>query len=400
MNSPVATSAVSVICTSIGTAISRVTPCIVRRPEDVYELTGASDPRLPPDGRTVAYVVCGDRPRGERRTARRSGSRRSTARSRRARFTAGEKRDAHAALVAGRHAARVRLEPRRREGPSQLYVIPAEGGEARKLTDLKEGVGAIVWSPDVDAHRVHGARPRRGVRGGGRQEARSRGASRAIPTSSTASAGPATAASTSSSSPVDGGEATPAHRRRLRGRRARPGRPTASRSCSRRRATTTGTRADQHVLRRRRRGRRAEAADPGDEAPTTHPSCSPDGSTHRVSRAARRLATYPHHTQIAVMDARRREREAPDDVARPPVRPVPGPYREPIWDGDRSLFAIEDGGNIHLYARRGRRPASPSSLVGGEPSVTGFDVARRDARLRGVDAPTMPASSTCGDARS
>jgi dipeptidyl aminopeptidase/acylaminoacyl peptidase len=36
-----------------------------------------------------------------------------------------------------------------RSGKPQLYVIPADGGEARQLTDLKQGVGGgPVWSPD------------------------------------------------------------------------------------------------------------------------------------------------------------------------------------------------------------------------------------------------------------
>src|SRR5258706_453705 len=30
----------------------------------------------------------------------------------------------------------------------QIYVLPAEGGEARKLTDLKESAADVVWSPD------------------------------------------------------------------------------------------------------------------------------------------------------------------------------------------------------------------------------------------------------------
>ncbi|HXH60760.1 MAG TPA: DPP IV N-terminal domain-containing protein, partial [Fimbriimonadaceae bacterium] len=37
-----------------------------------------------------------------------------------------------------------------REGPSaQIYLLPSDGGEARKLTNLPEGsIGDIVWSPD------------------------------------------------------------------------------------------------------------------------------------------------------------------------------------------------------------------------------------------------------------
>src|SRR5262249_57746170 len=35
-----------------------------------------------------------------------------------------------------------------RKARANLYVIPAGGGEARKLTDQKESVEAVAWSPD------------------------------------------------------------------------------------------------------------------------------------------------------------------------------------------------------------------------------------------------------------
>ena len=34
------------------------------------------------------------------------------------------------------------------KAPGQIYVIPAAGGEARKLTDLKESAADVTWSPD------------------------------------------------------------------------------------------------------------------------------------------------------------------------------------------------------------------------------------------------------------
>src|SRR5207253_6901588 len=34
------------------------------------------------------------------------------------------------------------------EGSSQLYVMPANGGEARKLSDIPQGVANPAWSPD------------------------------------------------------------------------------------------------------------------------------------------------------------------------------------------------------------------------------------------------------------
>ncbi|HZH98981.1 MAG TPA: hypothetical protein VEX38_08415, partial [Fimbriimonadaceae bacterium] len=35
-----------------------------------------------------------------------------------------------------------------RGGASQIYLLDPFGGEAAKLTDVKEGVGGIEWSPD------------------------------------------------------------------------------------------------------------------------------------------------------------------------------------------------------------------------------------------------------------
>ncbi len=38
-----------------------------------------------------------------------------------------------------------------RAGMSQLYLLPADGGEARQLTDFKRGIGGgLAWSPDGD----------------------------------------------------------------------------------------------------------------------------------------------------------------------------------------------------------------------------------------------------------
>src|SRR5665213_1593507 len=117
------------------------------QPEDVYELTGVGDPRISPDGTRVAYVVSTtDREASEYRSAiwvaPLDGS--TAPRS----FTAGEKRDGSPrwspdgqwlAFVSNRGDEKAQ---------GQIYVIPAEGGEARKLTDLKESASDIVWSPD------------------------------------------------------------------------------------------------------------------------------------------------------------------------------------------------------------------------------------------------------------
>src|SRR5881227_2775880 len=106
-------------------ARTKVAPGVTgMRPEDVYALTSVGDPRLSPDGRRVAYVV--------NRIDRESNSYRSPRWSPDGRWLAfvsnrdGEEKKAH----------------------GELYVLPADGGEPRRLTDGQEGVESTAWSSD------------------------------------------------------------------------------------------------------------------------------------------------------------------------------------------------------------------------------------------------------------
>ncbi|HEX9235035.1 MAG TPA: S9 family peptidase, partial [Actinomycetota bacterium] len=114
-------------------------------PEDVHELTGVSDPRLSPDGSQVAYVVWSiDKAANEYRGAiwltPVDGS--SPAR----RLTLGSNKDA--APRWSPDGARLAFTSKRDGGAAQLFVLPLTGGEAIRLTDLKEDVTAPAWSPD------------------------------------------------------------------------------------------------------------------------------------------------------------------------------------------------------------------------------------------------------------
>lgn len=117
-------------------------------PSDLTRLKGVSDPQISPDGRRVAFVVATaseerdeylsnvwtvDVDGGEPR-----------------RFTTGPTRD-HAPRWSpdGRWLAFV--SDRGPKTTAQLYVMPADGGEATRLTDLPSGVwssAGIAWSPD------------------------------------------------------------------------------------------------------------------------------------------------------------------------------------------------------------------------------------------------------------
>ena len=116
------------------------------RPADLYKIQWVRGAAISPDGARIAFVV----QRLDRKTDRNRSQiwlvdtpGRSAPRA----FTSGEGSDtAPAWSPDGRHLA---FLSRRNEGEgAQLYVIPVDGGEARRVTDLPHGAGAPTWSPD------------------------------------------------------------------------------------------------------------------------------------------------------------------------------------------------------------------------------------------------------------
>src|SRR5687767_1029811 len=119
-----------------------------RRPievEDLYSIKGVADAQISPNGTRVAYVLSAiDREADDYRTSIWTVATDGTETPRR--FTFGPKKDSaprwspdgsHLAFLSDRDG-----------GAPQLYVIPAAGGEGRKLTSLEKGAGTAVWSPD------------------------------------------------------------------------------------------------------------------------------------------------------------------------------------------------------------------------------------------------------------
>src|SRR5205085_11827028 len=114
-------------------------------PEDVYALAGAADPRLSPDGRTVAFSVWSiDKDSNEYRgaiwTVPLDGSRAAR------KFTSGEKRDGSPRWSPD--GSRLVFTSKRDGEHMDLYVIPADGGEPVRLTKMKDDVTEPEWSPD------------------------------------------------------------------------------------------------------------------------------------------------------------------------------------------------------------------------------------------------------------
>ncbi len=143
------------------------------RPDDLARLRIATEPRLAPDGRSAVVTVQTVAPGSD-------GYRQalwlvSIGRVRSARqLTLGIRNDHHPrfspdgrtlAFISDRRTAVEEeaspVDPKDREDASQVHLLPLDGGEARRLTDLPRGVSAFEWSPDgtrlVVVSASHGA---------------------------------------------------------------------------------------------------------------------------------------------------------------------------------------------------------------------------------------------------
>jgi len=131
------------------------------RPDDLYRLRVATDPRISPDGRWAVITVQTVAPTsdGYRQalwlvpTEHRGGDPRrltlGAGKDRAARFSP----DGRTLAFISDRRAQVEEEPTRsakdREDKDQVHLLPLDGpGEARRLTDLPRGVEAFEWSPD------------------------------------------------------------------------------------------------------------------------------------------------------------------------------------------------------------------------------------------------------------
>jgi dipeptidyl aminopeptidase/acylaminoacyl peptidase len=343
------------------------------RPEDVYALTSVGDVRLSPDGRLVAYVVNRiDREANRYRAAiwlaplDRSEEPRQ--------FTSGERSD-HSPRWSpdGRWLAFVsNRDGEEEKAHGELYVLAVAGGEPRRLTDGKEGVESIAWSPDsrriafarrvrADAYEEedeHKRSPRRFTRlfykldsvgwtGDRRQHVFVVG--------------------------LDGED-----ERRLTDGDCENGEPVWSPDSKRVIFTSMrGDRWDVELV----DGLYELEVDAEGAEPKRLTEPEESGSSASFSADGTFIAyvhtpedgTSPHHSQVAVMRADGSDRRLLSTSLDRQCAPYPL-GREPVWDGDRIAFAVEDGGNVHLYTVAADGSGEPELLVGGEQSIGLYDL--------------------------
>jgi len=355
------------------------------RPEDVYRLTGVSDPRLRPGGEEVAYVVWAiDEDENEYRQsiwlARTDGSEPPR------RLTSGTNDAQPRWSPDGQQLAFVSKRGEDDKAHRQLYVLPLSGGEPECLTDLKEDVGEPAWSPD-GTRIVFSARvpdeayeeedekkraPRRFTRLQFKLDSVGWTGDRrrhlyVVPADGSAEATQITDGDFEDSNPA-----------------WTPDGKSIAFASARGEDWDIELLYDIYIV-------PAEGGEPkrltlGD---TEHyaPSYSPDGRLLAVKWSPGGF-DFPRHRQIAVLDAETGENR---QVLTASLDRTCDPYpeiREPIWDGDSIVFAIEDRGNVHVY-RVAAAGGEPELLTGGEIVLTGYDM--RDGQIvrTGSTAPNL-----------
>jgi dipeptidyl aminopeptidase/acylaminoacyl peptidase len=352
-------------------------------PEDVYQLTGVSDPRLRPGGQEVAYVVWSvDGEANEYRQsiwlARVDGS------------------EPPRRLTTGTNDAQPRWSPdggrlafvsKRGDEKArrQLYVMPLGGGEALCLTDLKEDVGEPAWSPDgtrlVFSARVPDAAyeeedekkraPRRFTRLQFKLDSVGWTGDRrrhlyVVPADGSGEATQITDGDYEDANPTWTPDGT-----RIAFASAR--------------SETWDIDLLGDVYTVPAEGGEPTRVTPGDSAHGA-PSYSPDGKWLAVKWSPGGY-DFPRHTQIAVIDTASGERRVLTQSLDRTCDPYPD-LREPIWEDGSIVFSIEDAGSVHVY-RVSPEGGEPELVMGGEIVLTGYD-ARDGVLVRtGTTAPGL-----------
>jgi dipeptidyl aminopeptidase/acylaminoacyl peptidase len=339
-------------------------------PQDVFQLSGVADPRLSPDGTTVAYVVSGldgetNEYRGAIWLAALDGS--SPPRQ----LTAGTRRDVDPRWSPD--GSRLAFTSNRAGDTMQLYVLPVGGGEPRRLTDLKEDVTQAAWSPDgttiafvsrvrdsaYDEEDDKRRAPRRFARLQYKLEHVGWTADRPMHLFTVPADGAGEPVQITSG---DAEDASPAWS---------PDGRTLAFVSARHADWDTEPVNDVYLV---------DAVD-GDDEPlrltqggggVELPSWSPQGDRLAVLRYPG-VFDDPRHTQVAVIDAESGDIKMLTQELDRNCGTYPN-MREPIWDGDELVFIAEDRGNVHLYRVAADGSGKPGLLVGGEREVTGYDV--------------------------
>jgi dipeptidyl aminopeptidase/acylaminoacyl peptidase len=343
------------------------------KPRDIADLVDVADPRVSPDGSTVAFVVttmdvAANRYRSRVWLAAADGS--TAPRP----FTAGEERDSRPRWSPDGSA--LAFVSHREDKGSGLYVLPVgAGGEVIRVAAWPEEIEDVAWSPDgrrlAFAARLRNEAvylptsdrdrpPRRITRLLYRLDSVGWTLDRprhlfVVPADGSA----APAAITSGETSVAGLSWSP-----------------DGRSIAFAQARHDTWDEDRAVDLWRVEAR--PGAEP-ERLTTTgpiygRPSWSPDGTTIAFHLGA--PLDVPRHDQVGVIPAAGGGGETLLTASLDrQCAPFQAGTREPLWDGPDLVFSVEDAGNIHLYRVAADGGGKPTLVLGGDRWVTSYDIA-------------------------
>ena len=336
-------------------------------PEDVYELTAVGDPRVSPDGRVAAVVVSRtDRDANEYRSSIWLVPLDGSAPPRQ--FTSGTKSDTTPRWSPD--GSELAFLSNRDGEKKQLYVIPLGAGEPRRLTDVKDDVSDIVWSPDGKRLAFTSRVPDPAYE---EEDERKRPPRRfrrhqykldSVGWTGDRRTHIFTVAADGSGRPVqltdgDYEDTDPTWS---------PDSERIAFVSARQEYWDVDPVNDLYVV--DASGGEPERLTEG-ESVYEAPAWSPDGRLLACHWAPGGFDA-PRHGRIAVVDAATGQRRVLTEALDRNCAPYPR-VREPLWDDGAILFAVEDGGNTHVYRVRPDGGEGPELVVGGDISVTGFD---------------------------
>ena len=336
------------------------------QPSDIYDLRWADDPRISPDGRVVAFTAWGiDREENDYTASIWLVPLDGSAEPRR--LTREEKIDA--APRWSPDGSRLAFVSNRDTKARQLYVLPVDGGDPLKLTELDEDVTEVVWSPDgtrlAFSSRVRDQayeeederkrRPRRFERLQYKLDDEGWIGDRRRHIFTVPADGSAAPQQVTDGDFEDAAPSWSPDGRRLAFSSARQEHWDAS--------------VERDIFIVDAKGGEPERLTGGDSRYEA-PAWSPDGSAI-ACRWAPGGFDYPRHGQIAVLDASTGERRVLTESLDRNCAPYPE-IREPVWDADSLLFVLEEAGYNPLYRVAADGSAEPEPVLG-NVWLTAFD---------------------------
>ncbi|HEV7886734.1 MAG TPA: S9 family peptidase, partial [Acidimicrobiales bacterium] len=356
------------------------------QPADVAALVDVGDPRISPDGRTVAFTVTTvDLDANDYRS--RVWLADTAGQTKPRPFTAGEGKDQRARWSPdGRSLAFI---SKREDETSGLYVIPVEGGgEVRRVAQSKEEFEDVAWSPDgsrlaysvrvpdprYDHDQAKDQPPRRIDRLFFRLDSVGWTIDRPRHLFVVDVERDAKPVQLTFGDVDDSGLSWSPDGRHI------------AFSSSRHEDWDLDLASDLFAV---------EVDDPGEPRRITStglsheaPSWSPDGRLIALHQLNQRVD--PSHPQVGVVDVDGGETTLLTTSVDRNCSPYVGGAREPVWVGGDLLFGIEDGGSTHLYRVAADGSGKPELAVGGERIVTGWDAGAGVVAFTAATSTSLP----------